>query len=120
MPLLRNKQGGFVTVGERAAKNLIASGVFVEADEYVDVERDVSVKPAQSHADQKQTGAEGDDTRDAGSDAQEPSEGQEEAKDDKPDVSVVRAWAEENDIPVSKKGRVSADVYEKYAEAHKN
>lgn len=47
---------------------------------------------------------------------QEPSQPQEE----RPDPNVVRAWAKENNVEVSAKGRVAQQVYDQYAEAHKN
>lgn len=33
------------------------------------------------------------------------------------DLSVVRKWAQENDVPVSQRGRISADVINQYKAA---
>lgn len=37
---------------------------------------------------------------------------------DRSDTKAVRAWAIENGIPVSTRGRIQADVMERYAAAH--
>lgn len=121
MPLVRHKQGGTIEVGDRAAENLVASGFWTRVDSFVREERVVQIEPAQSHANASKPSPEGGDTQDLVLDAPRLPEAPEEASgDDRPDVGKVRAWAKANNIEVSAKGRVSADVYEKYAEAHKN
>lgn len=118
MAIVRYKMGGYAEVGDRAAKNLVNSGFWEYADDYAHEERVVEVETAQSHANATNTQPEGNHTPEHVRTAEEPTEAPEEAdKDERPDVSVVRAWAKQNDIEVSAKGRVSAEVYEKYAEA---
>lgn len=120
MALVRYKMGGYANVGDRAAENLVNSGFWEYADEFKREERVVHIEPAKSHALATNTPSQGEDTNDKVQAVQDPSQGQEQAKNERPDVATVRAWAKENNIEVSDKGRVSADVYEQYAEAHKN
>jgi hypothetical protein len=104
MPLLEYKLGGFLEAGDKTAERLVASGYW----KYVTQEE--VVQAPESDADETNTQPESDDTPDVPEVAQQPSE--------RPDVSDVRAWAKEHNVQVSAKGRVSADVYEQYAEAH--
>jgi Lsr2 protein len=99
---LRTLEGGFVSVGEKLGQKLLKRGYTLISSE----------SPVEDSNDEPQ----GDDTQDTEETVTPPSE----AREERPDVSVVRAWAKENDVEVSAKGRVSADVYTKYAEAHKN
>jgi hypothetical protein len=40
------------------------------------------------------------------------------SQDGRPDAGAVRAWAQANDIQVSERGRIPADVYSKYEAAN--
>lgn len=108
---LLNPTGGLVSVGDRHVERLLKRGykrVVEEAPE--------TVEDDWNHHTQ------GEDTSEPVQDAPALPEPPEEVKPvaaTRPDVATVRAWAKENDIEVSAKGRVSGDVYEKYAEAHK-
>lgn len=70
-------------------------------------------------------GDEGSGATDTGSDSDE-GEGSDESEPVPPDGDVgtvdpsaaeVRAWAQENGVPVSSRGKIAADVYEQYQAA---
>lgn len=100
-------QGGMMHAGEKTAERLIATGLWRRAGE--------PQKTAEKPVEQSEEAPQGDDTPEDAPKLPEPSEVQEE----RPDANVVRAWAFENDVEVSKKGRVAQQVYDAYAEAHK-
>jgi hypothetical protein len=100
--------GGFVVVGDEQADKMVGTGFWgFEGPEAHTADNGWNVAPT------------GEDTGDSVSDAPALPQAQEEAPE-RPDVPTVRAWAKDNDIPVSDKGRVAETVYEQYAEAHKD
>lgn len=104
---LRSNMGGFVTVNdEKRARRLVESGSWTLA------ENDSDESAERSDTD--------NGTETPENPSQAPSEPSGPQNDGRPDVSDVRAWARENNIEVSDKGRVPAEVYAKYAEAQKN
>lgn len=103
---LKFLQGGMLITTEETAEKLLKTGLY---------RRVVHPLPAETAADETNTEPQGEDTPEDAPKLPEPSEGQEK----RPEPSVVRAWAKENGVEVSAKGRVSDEVYKQYAEAHK-
>lgn len=99
-------QGGLMLAGEKTAERLIATGLWRRVDE---------PKAAEKPAEDSEPTPEVEATPEDAPKLPEPSEDQEE----RPDANVVRAWALENGVEVSRKGRVAQQVYDTYAEAHK-
>jgi hypothetical protein len=109
MMKLRYELGGFIEVNdEERAKRYLQSASWTEIKDE---------EAPETAADESNDEPEGYDTPEPVADAPALPEPQEQAK---PDVATVRAWAKENGIEVSDKGRVAGEVYDKYAEAHKN
>lgn len=120
--------GGYISVGDERADRMVGSG-FWSFDQPQTHESsgfgpelndeplslDPELYPAEWTAEGLNEVPEGKDTPEEVPSPQRPSEPQE-----RPDVSVVRAWAKDNNVPVSAKGRVAAEVYDQYAAAHKN
>lgn len=105
---IRSNAGGVVEIGDERAKALLATGSWYPLDKAETAVEDSEVTP------------EGDETPEPAEEPEELPEAQEEASTEtaRPDVATVRAWAKENNVEVSDKGRVSGAVYDQYADAH--
>jgi hypothetical protein len=110
--------GGIVSIGDERAKRLLQSRDWkrVTVDSPVVPEPefdDVAVPASQEPADDVNGNSEGDDTQEEDSEPETASED--------PSAADVRAWAKANtDIRVPARGRVPAEAYIAYTEAHKN
>lgn len=104
---LRSPEGGLVSIGDERAKRLLARG-------YTRISDETSESPATDLDTDWHT----PDTQEPVQDAPALPQPQEDTTDERPPAAEVRAWAVENDVSVPAKGRVPADVYEKYAAAH--
>lgn len=107
--------GGFVEIGHARAKRLVATGNWYTEDPTRRASEGVNDETEGNNTSETVEPVTEDD-----SPVEEVPEAAPAISQERPDVSTVRAWAKENNIEVSAKGRVSAEVYEKYAEAHAN
>lgn len=122
------RMGGHIYVGDETAKRLLKTNMYSLPKHASDEERQAvaqddewqaqPTETSEKAVDESNDTSEGGDTVEDAPKLPDTSQVQEDTNE-RPDTETVRAWAKENGIQVSNKGRVANQVYEQYADAHK-